>query len=69
VEQLFLTGLVYYDSSTPPMDEQLGLVPEPLATLPESRIRPPASALAEYFERPLRHAPAPPSSRLMRPRW
>jgi 2-oxoglutarate ferredoxin oxidoreductase subunit beta len=50
VEQLFLTGLVYYDRSTPPMDEQMNLVPEPLATLPESRTRPPASALAELME-------------------
>jgi 2-oxoglutarate ferredoxin oxidoreductase subunit beta len=50
VEQLFLTGLIYYDKSTPPMDEQMNLVPEPLATLPESRTRPPASALAELME-------------------
>ncbi len=50
VEQLFLTGLIYYDRSTPPMDEQLNLIPEPLATLPESRVRPPPSALAELME-------------------
>ena len=50
VEQLFLTGLVYYDRSTIPMDEQMNLIPEPLATLPESRTRPPASALAELMD-------------------
>ena len=50
VEQLFLTGLVYYDKSTPSMDEQLNLVPEALATLPQERTRPPASALAELME-------------------
>jgi 2-oxoglutarate ferredoxin oxidoreductase subunit beta len=50
VEQLFLTGLIYYDRSTPPMDEQLGIVPEPLATLPDERIRPPASVLAEVMD-------------------
>ncbi len=50
VAQEFLTGLVYLEQSTPPMDEQMNLVEEPLATLPESRIRPPASALAEILE-------------------
>jgi len=50
VEQLFLTGLVYYDKSIPPMDEQLNLIPEALATLPDARIRPPASALAELMD-------------------
>jgi 2-oxoglutarate ferredoxin oxidoreductase subunit beta len=50
VEQKFLTGLIYFDESMPPMDEQMNLVPEPLATLPESRIRPPPSVLAEILE-------------------
>ena len=50
VEQQFLTGLIYFDRSTPPMDEQLHLVDEPLATLPEARIRPPASVLTEVLE-------------------
>jgi 2-oxoglutarate ferredoxin oxidoreductase subunit beta len=49
-DQLFLTGLVFYDGSTPPMDEQMNLVPEPLATLPAERVRPPASALREIME-------------------
>ena len=51
VEQQFLTGLVYSDQSTPPFDEQMELVTEPLATLPESKIRPPASALRAILER------------------
>jgi 2-oxoglutarate ferredoxin oxidoreductase subunit beta len=50
-EGLFLTGLIYQDTSIPPLDEQLHLVDEPLATLPESRTRPSASALAEIMER------------------
>ena len=51
VAQQFLTGLIYFDQSTPALDEQLNLVPEPLATLPEARIRPPASALGAILER------------------
>jgi 2-oxoglutarate ferredoxin oxidoreductase subunit beta len=51
VEQQFLTGLIYFDQSTPPFDQQMDLIPEPLATLPESRIRPPAAALTAILER------------------
>jgi 2-oxoglutarate/2-oxoacid ferredoxin oxidoreductase subunit beta len=50
VEQLFLTGLIYYDTHSVPMDEQLNMVDEPLATLPESRTRPGAEALAKIME-------------------
>ena len=50
VEQLFLTGLIYFDRSTPPMDEQMNLVPEPLATLPQERTRPSAEVLAQIME-------------------
>lgn len=49
-EQLFLTGLLYYNPDTVPMDEQLNMVPEPLATLPESRIRPSAETLQEIMK-------------------
>ena len=49
-KQHFLTGLIYVDSQTLPMDEQMNLVPEPLATLPESRLRPPPSVLASILE-------------------
>jgi 2-oxoglutarate ferredoxin oxidoreductase subunit beta len=51
VEQQFLTGLIYFDQTTPPFDQQMDLIPEPLATLPESRIRPPASALGAILQR------------------
>jgi 2-oxoglutarate/2-oxoacid ferredoxin oxidoreductase subunit beta len=50
VEQLFLTGLIYFDNSTPPMDEQLNLVPEPLATLPSAKLRPTDAALASIMD-------------------
>jgi 2-oxoglutarate ferredoxin oxidoreductase subunit beta len=50
VEQLFLTGLIYFDGKTPSMVDQMNLIKEPLATLPESRVRPPAAALAELME-------------------
>jgi 2-oxoglutarate ferredoxin oxidoreductase subunit beta len=50
VEQLFLTGLVYYDPKHVPMVEQMNLVEAPLATLPESKIRPSSAALAEIME-------------------
>jgi 2-oxoglutarate ferredoxin oxidoreductase subunit beta len=49
-EQLFLTGLIYYNRDTPSMQEQMNLVPEPLTTLPESRTRPSAAALAELMD-------------------
>jgi 2-oxoglutarate/2-oxoacid ferredoxin oxidoreductase subunit beta len=49
-EQLFLTGLVYFDPGAPSMIEQMNLVPESLSTLPEKKLRPPASALAEVME-------------------
>lgn len=49
-ERLFLTGLVFHDKGVLPLDEQLGLVDEPLATLPASRTRPPPSVLAKVME-------------------
>jgi len=49
-KQQFLTGLIYVDSQTLPMDEQMNLVPEALATLPASRIRPSPQVLAEILE-------------------
>jgi 2-oxoglutarate ferredoxin oxidoreductase subunit beta len=50
-DQLFLTGLIYYDKSVASMADQMNIVPEPLATLPAERIRPPAEALAKIMER------------------
>ena len=51
VEQLFLTGLVYYDKKSVAMDEQLGVVSEPLATLPASKLRPSDEMLAKIMQR------------------
>src|SRR5439155_13566754 len=50
-EQEFLTGLIYYDGQMPPMDEQMNLVDEPLATLPSSRLRPSKQALDQVMTR------------------
>jgi 2-oxoglutarate ferredoxin oxidoreductase subunit beta len=44
-DRLFLTGLIYHGEGFAPLDEQLGLVDEPLATLPAERLRPPDEAL------------------------
>jgi 2-oxoglutarate ferredoxin oxidoreductase subunit beta len=45
-----LTGLFYVDPKRQNFMEQLNLVDEPLATLPESRVRPPKEALDEVME-------------------
>ena len=45
-----LTGLLYVNTSSPDFIEQLNVVEEPLATLPQSRIRPPKAALDEVME-------------------
>jgi 2-oxoglutarate/2-oxoacid ferredoxin oxidoreductase subunit beta len=50
-ERLFLTGLLYYNASAPPMSEQMNLVAEPLAMLPEHKLRPGADALAKVMAR------------------
>jgi 2-oxoglutarate ferredoxin oxidoreductase subunit beta len=50
-ERLFLTGLLYYDASMPPMSDQMSLVTEPLATLPASKLRPSPEALGKVMER------------------
>lgn len=49
-EPTFSTGLLYYNGSLKPIDEQLNMVEEPLATLPEERVRPDDAALAEIME-------------------
>jgi 2-oxoglutarate ferredoxin oxidoreductase subunit beta len=41
----FLTGIFHLDPSRPAFDAMLGLVEEPIALLPESRLRPPREAL------------------------
>jgi 2-oxoglutarate ferredoxin oxidoreductase subunit beta len=40
-----LTGVLYINTEQPTFIDQLGIVDEPLATLPESMVRPPKSAL------------------------
>jgi 2-oxoglutarate ferredoxin oxidoreductase subunit beta len=45
-----LTGVLYVNTSKPTLLELLNLVEEPLATLPQSRVRPPVSALNEVME-------------------
>jgi 2-oxoglutarate ferredoxin oxidoreductase subunit beta len=46
----FLTGLLYIDPSQPSLTEVLNLVDEPLATLPESRVKPSQAALEEIMQ-------------------
>ncbi len=45
-----VTGLFYVETKRPDFLELLNLVDEPLATLPESRVRPPKEALDEIME-------------------
>lgn len=39
-ENLFYTGLIYYQPQSMPLDEQFNLVEDPLVSLPESKLRP-----------------------------
>ena len=48
--QHFLTGLLYVDTEKENFLELLGMVEEPLATLPLEKIRPPKEALDEIME-------------------
>jgi len=45
-----LTGVLYVDAVRPTLLELLNVVDEPLATLPDSRTRPPKEALEEIME-------------------
>ncbi|MFN3322881.1 MAG: 2-oxoacid:ferredoxin oxidoreductase subunit beta [Bryobacteraceae bacterium] len=45
-----LTGVLYVDSGRRNLVEQLNILDEPLATLPESRVRPPKEALDRIME-------------------
>ncbi len=50
-QKLFLTGLLYHRKKGPlPMVEQKNLVDEPLATLPQSRVRPGPEVLAKIMD-------------------
>jgi 2-oxoglutarate ferredoxin oxidoreductase subunit beta len=46
-----LTGVLFVDPKAPTFVDALHLVDEPLATLPEARVRPPRAALEEILER------------------
>jgi 2-oxoglutarate/2-oxoacid ferredoxin oxidoreductase subunit beta len=46
-----LTGIFYVDTQKPSFTDLLNLVDEPLATLPESRVRPPKSVLDDVMQR------------------
>ncbi|HYG75771.1 MAG TPA: 2-oxoacid:ferredoxin oxidoreductase subunit beta [Planctomycetota bacterium] len=48
-EQLFLTGLLYLDKTRRPFSEQCGVIPEPLATIANERVRPPKKVLDEIM--------------------
>lgn len=45
-----LTGVLYVDPGRQNLIEILGMAPEPLATLPEARVRPPRAALEAVLE-------------------
>jgi 2-oxoglutarate ferredoxin oxidoreductase subunit beta len=45
-----LTGVLYVNTAKPTLVESLNLADEPLATLPESKVRPPKTALDEVME-------------------
>ena len=45
-----LTGVFYLETKKPSFTDLLNLVPEPLATLPEARTRPPKQVLEEVME-------------------
>jgi 2-oxoglutarate ferredoxin oxidoreductase subunit beta len=45
-----LTGVLYVNTAKPTLLESLNLADEPLATLPESKVRPPKTALDEAMQ-------------------
>ncbi|MCX7624915.1 MAG: 2-oxoacid:ferredoxin oxidoreductase subunit beta [Candidatus Sumerlaeaceae bacterium] len=48
----FITGLIYRSATpSPPLDEVLNLVDEPLALLPDESLRPPAGAMVDILSR------------------
>jgi 2-oxoglutarate/2-oxoacid ferredoxin oxidoreductase subunit beta len=48
-----LTGIFYIDTQKPSFTDMLNLVPEPLATLPQERVRPSRKVLEEIMRRHL----------------
>jgi len=49
-DRLFLTGLIYHNKGQSSLADQQNLVDESLATLPQSRLRPPPEVLAAIME-------------------
>ena len=45
-----LTGILYLDQESPTLLDKLKMVPEPLATLPEDRVRPPRAVLERMMD-------------------
>jgi len=45
-----LTGVLYVNTEKPNFLEMLNMLDEPLATLPQSKVRPPQEALDEVME-------------------
>jgi 2-oxoglutarate ferredoxin oxidoreductase subunit beta len=50
VSNQVITGLIYLNTSLPTLVDMLNLVDEPLATLPEARVRPSKAALDEIVK-------------------
>ena len=48
-QMLFYTGLLYYDGDIQPIQDQLGMVEQPLADLPEQKLRPSREAFDEIM--------------------
>ena len=46
-----LTGVFYVDTAKPSFTDMLNLVDEPLATLPESRVRPSREVLEQIMQK------------------
>jgi 2-oxoglutarate ferredoxin oxidoreductase subunit beta len=49
-KNLFYTGLVYFNPNIVPLDEHVKIIDEPLAHLPESRVRPSREAFAALMK-------------------
>lgn len=49
-EQLFLTGLIYYEEPRPILTDMLRVVDTPLATLPDEKLRPTKDALDNLMQ-------------------
>jgi 2-oxoglutarate ferredoxin oxidoreductase subunit beta len=48
-EGKFVTGILYLNADKPAFDQEVGMVDEPLSSLPLERVRPPREALAEIL--------------------